>query len=404
MQTASTDTWLGLAHEHAAPLYGAPDIIVSRGQGMWLSTLDGQELLDCAGGMGVSLLGHGHPHVRRAIVDQIDQLLHTSNALLSPAPIALATQLARLSGGMQSFFVNSGAEATEGALKLSRAYFHRQGAARPVFVACHGGFHGRTLGALSVTGQAKLQEGFAPLLPETRFVPFGDSRALADAIDERTAAFVVEPVQGNGGVVLPPEGYLAQAAKICHDRGALLIADEIQTGMGRTGAFFASLDEGADCDIICLAKALGGGLPLGAVLARPAVMSALATGSHGSTFGGNPVACRAGLAVIETIEQNGLLARAGAIALFLTPRLRALPHVAAVRARGLLLGIELAAGLMARDVRERALARGLLVTVAGAHVVRLFVPAIAEDEQLQMAVDRLRLAIEDVHTQTSTSS
>lgn len=400
MPLSSPQALLDQAHAHAAAMYGPPDVIVSHGHGAWLSTLDGRQLLDVAGGMGVTLLGHDHPDIRAAITAQVGDLLHTSNALLSPAPIQLATTLARLSGGYQSFFVNSGTEATEGALKLARAVAHERGELRPTFVACTRGFHGRTLGALSVTGQPSLQEGFAPLLPHVRFVPFGDVGALAEALDDTVAGFIVEPIQGNGGVQMPPTGYLPAAQALCKSHGALLIADEIQTGMGRTGAWFASHAAGAAPDIICLAKALGAGLPLGAVLAPRQLMRAFSKGRHGSTFGGNPVACRAALASIAAIERDDLLTRAQQIEAYLLPRLAQLPFVTSVRGRGLLFGIDPAASQMAARIRQAALDQDLLVTVAGPHVVRLFVPVIISDDDLDEALRRLAAALMQVSGQS----
>ena len=389
----TTDGWVALARAHGAALYNPPDVVVVRGDGAWLQTLDGVRLLDCAGGMGVSLLGHNHPRIARALREQAEQLLHTSNALLTRAPIALAARLAELTGGYQSFFVNSGTEATEGALKLARALARTRGRARSVFVACSRGFHGRTFGALSVTGQPKMHDGFVPLLPTVRFVPFDDIPALQAAMDQEVAAVVVEPIQGNGGVRVPAPDYLANVQGLCREHGALWIADEVQTGIGRTGEMFASLHKNVRPDILCLAKALGGGLPLGAVLAPPELMGALGPGSHGSTFGGNPLSCAVGLAVLDAIAEEHLLARARALEATVRPKLAALPGVQEVRGKGLLLGVVLQSGLCAGDVRARALRHGLLVTVAGEDVVRLFLPAVLRDEEVVLLIQRLGAAL-----------
>jgi acetylornithine aminotransferase len=401
MACPDSDRIVAQAQAHTAALYGPPPLVAVRGEGAWITTLDGRRLLDAASGMGVTVLGHGHPRVRAAIVAQVDSLLHTSNALLSPAPVALASKLFALTGGYQSFFVNSGAEATEGALKLCRAHFAARDQPRPVFVACERGFHGRTLGALSITGQPRLQRPFAPLLPEVRFVPFGDAEALARAMDAQVAAFVVEPVQGNGGVALPPAGYLQQAQQLCRRHGSLFVADEIQTGIGRTGAWFDTLAQGLAPDVLIAAKALGGGLPLGAVLARSELMSALSAGSHGSTFGGNPVACRAALATIEAIEQEGLLDRIREVERAMLAALRALPHLAAVRGKGLLFGIDATKAGTSQRLRDAALAQDLLVTVAGPDTVRLFVPAVADDATLAEIVRRLSAALRGAFGETA---
>lgn len=387
-----------LAKRHAAALYGPPDVVFVRGEGAWLIDAAGRRYLDFAGGMGVNFLGHAHPDVSRAVHRQVDLLLHTSNAFLTPAPVQLAARLAQLMDGKQSFFVNAGTEAIEGALKLARRYHALRGQHRPRFVAFARSFHGRTFGAMSVTGQPKMHEGFAPLLPEVTFVPYNDVGALAQAMGEDVAAVVVEPVQGNGGVVVPEASYLATLGMTAHAHGALVICDEVQTGMGRCGAWRAAKLDGLDADITCLAKALGGGLPLGAVVASAPIMDAFSVGAHGSTFGGNPVACAAALAVIDAIEAGDLLGRARALERTLHAALRTLPKVATVRGRGLLVGLHLPT-LDLAAVRRACLAEGLLTTQAGTDVLRLFVPAVIDDETLESAYTRLRRALDAVPEQ-----
>lgn len=385
-----TPALLAMAAQHAAPLYGAPDVILARGSGVYLYDLQQRRYLDFAGGMGVHILGHGHPEVVAAVVAQASTLMHTSNAYLTAGPIALAARLAKLCGDYQSFFVNSGTEAIEGALKLARAYAYKQGRARPRFIACHKGFHGRTLGALSVTGQPKLQKGFQPLLAEVSFVDYDDVDALQAAMGDDVAAVLLEPVQGNGGVRVPKDGYLAAVRHLCDQHGALMVVDEVQTGIGRCGEWLASHASGVTPDIVCLAKALGGGLPLAAVMARPQVMAAFARGSHGSTFGGNPVSCAAALATLQVMERDNLLAHARHIGALLQQLCAELPHVQEVRGRGLLLGLQLAAPLQLAKVREDCLHAGLLTTAAGADVLRLFLPAIVTEAHVHEAHQILR--------------
>jgi acetylornithine aminotransferase len=285
--------------------YGTPPIALSHGSGAHVWDLDGREYLDLLGGIAVSSLGHAHPAVVDAVSRQVATLAHTSNLAMHEPGIALAERLAAMvPGGARVFLCQDGATANEAALKIVRK--HTQGR-RSEVVSTEGGFHGRTLGSLSVTGSLAKRAPFEPLPGPVTFVPYADVEALRAAVTERTAAVVLEPVQGEAGVVLPPVGYLAAAREICDATGALLIVDEVQSGIGRAGEWLLSVAEGVVPDVVTLAKGLGGGLPIGAVLATGAAALVLQPGDHGSTFGGNPVSCAAALAVLATIERDGLL-------------------------------------------------------------------------------------------------
>lgn len=348
--------------------YGTPALALVRGEGSTVWDEDGRAYTDFTGGIAVNALGHAHPALVSAVQDQVARLGHVSNLFVSEPAVALAERLlALLERPGRVFFANSGAEAVEAAFKIAR----RTG--RPHLVATEGGFHGRTMGALALTGQPPKQAPFLPLPGEVTHVPYGDTEALRAAVTEHTAAVVLEPLQGEAGVVPAPEGYLRAAREITRATGTLLVLDEVQTGIGRTGHWFAHQAEpGAEPDVITLAKGLGGGLPIGATVAFGAAAELLTPGQHGSTFGGNPVACAAGLAVLETIEKEGLLVHAARVGERLRRGIEALEHplVREVRGAGLLLGIALAEPVAAR-VQRAAQDAGFLVNAAGAGVVRL---------------------------------
>ncbi|MFJ7266397.1 acetylornithine transaminase [Streptomyces sp. NPDC099050] len=348
--------------------YGTPALALVRGEGSTVWDEDGRAYTDFTGGIAVNALGHAHPALVSAVQGQVARLGHVSNLFVSEPAVALAERLlALLDRPGRVFFANSGAEAVEAAFKIAR----RTG--RPHLVATEGGFHGRTMGALALTGQPPKQAPFLPLPGEVTHVPYGDAQALRAAVTEHTAAVVLEPLQGEAGVVPAPPGYLRAAREITRATGTLLVLDEVQTGIGRTGHWFAHQAEpGAGPDVITLAKGLGGGLPIGATVAFGAAAALLTPGQHGSTFGGNPVACAAGLAVLETIEKEGLLARAQRVGERLRLGIEALEHplVREVRGAGLLLGIALAEPVAAR-VQRAAQDAGFLVNAAGAGVVRL---------------------------------
>ncbi|MCX2970314.1 MULTISPECIES: acetylornithine transaminase [Streptomyces] len=358
--------------------YGTPRVPLVRGEGVRLWDADGTQYLDFVGGIAVNALGTGHPAVVRAVSEQVATLAHVSNLFVAQPPVALAERLLELAGRPGAvYFGNSGAEAVEAAVKIGR----RTG--RTHMVATHGGFHGRTLGALALTGQPKKQDPFRPLPGEVTHVPYGDVEALRAAVTERTALFVVEPVQGENGVVVAPEGYLAAAREITRATGTLLVVDEIQTGIGRTGHWFACRAQGVEPDVITLAKGLGGGLPIGATLAFGHAAALLTPGQHGSTFGGNPVACAAGLAVLETIAADGLLDHVQRIGARLRDGLWALGHplIDRVRGAGLLLGIVLTEPVAAQ-VQQAAQDAGLLVNAVAPDVIRLAPPLVVGDPEV----------------------
>ncbi|KLL10226.1 MULTISPECIES: acetylornithine transaminase [Protofrankia] len=353
--------------------YGRPPIALERGAGTRVWDADGRAYLDLIAGVAVSVLGHCHPAVQEAVRDQIGRLGHVSNLYVNEPQIVLAERLLGLLGGADGrvFFCNSGAEANEAAIKISR----RTG--REEIVAAEGSFHGRTLGALSITGQPSKRAPFEPLLPGARFVPYGDAAALADAVGERTAAVFLEPTLGEGGVVAPPVGYLKAAREICDRAGALLVLDEVQSGIGRAGAWFLHQVEGVVPDVVTLAKGLGGGLPIGACVGFGPAGKLLRPGEHGSTFGGGPVICAAALAVLDTIERDGLIDNAVRVGGLLADGIRGAgaAGVTGVRGRGLWLAIELDAPFAAA-FETAAREAGFLVNAVSADAVRLAPPLV----------------------------
>ncbi|MEV7023007.1 acetylornithine transaminase [Kitasatospora sp. NPDC093558] len=359
--------------------YGTPRIPLVRGEGTKLWDADGKEYTDLLGGIAVNALGTAHPAVVEAVSRQIATLGHVSNLFMAEPTIALAERLLKLDGreGGRVFFCNSGAEANEAAFKISR----RTG--RTHLVALEGGFHGRTMGALALTGQPAKQDPFRPLPGDVTHVPFGDVEALRAAVTTETAAVFLEPIQGENGAIPLPEGYLIAAREITRATGTLLVLDEIQTGVGRTGHWFAhQAVEGVEPDVVTLAKALGGGLPMGAVLAFGPAAELLTPGQHGTTFGGNPVAAAAGLAVLDTIESEGLLEHARKVGERLRHGIEALgdPLVSHVRGAGLLLGIVLTEPVSAQ-VQAVAQEAGFLVNAAVPDAVRLVPPLVLTEQE-----------------------
>ncbi|GGY52591.1 acetylornithine transaminase [Streptomyces xanthochromogenes] len=371
--TGLTDRWRTVMMDN----YGTPPLALVRGEGSTVWDEAGRAYTDFTGGIAVNALGHAHPDLLAAVADQAARLGHVSNLFVSEPPVALAERLVGLLGRPgRVFFSNSGAEAVEAAFKIAR----RTG--RSHLVAAEGGFHGRTMGALALTGQPAKQAPFAPLPPEVTHVPYGDPEALRAAVTERTAAVVLEPLQGEAGVVPAPVGYLRAAREITRATGTLLVIDEVQTGIGRTGHWFAHRAEpDVEPDVITLAKGLGGGLPIGATVAFGAAAELLTPGQHGSTFGGNPLACAAALAVLEAIEKEGLLPHVTRVGGWLRDGIENLGHplVREVRGAGLLLGIALGEPVAAR-VQRAAQDAGFLVNAAGPGVVRL-APALNVPEE-----------------------
>ncbi|HET8604015.1 MAG TPA: acetylornithine transaminase [Marmoricola sp.] len=376
-----------LQQRYAASLmntFGPPKLVLERGRGAHVWDSDGKEYLDFLGGIAVNALGHGHPRLVEAVTGQLQTLGHVSNFFTTAPQVELAERLLDLLGAPgKAFFANSGTEANEAAFKLTR----RTG--RTHLVAAEGAFHGRTMGALALTHKAAYREPFEPLPGQVTFVPYDDPDALAAAVTDKTAAIVLEPVQGEAGVVVPDDGYLAAARRIADDHGALLWLDEVQTGMGRTGAWFAHRREGVEpvvADVVTLAKGLAGGFPIGVCLATGDAADLLQPGNHGTTFGGNPVACAAALAVIATIDDEGLLSRAKALGERLAGGLAADPRVAEVRAPGLLLGVDLTEPRSA-EVVAAAQEAGFILNNPTPERIRLAPPLVLADSEADTLVD-----------------
>ncbi|MBT0565162.1 acetylornithine transaminase [Williamsia sp. CHRR-6] len=371
--------------------YGTPKIALRSGSGAVVTDVEGREYLDLLGGIAVNALGHAHPAVIDAVTRQLSTLGHVSNLYLTEPVVELAEALlARFGVEGRVFFCNSGAEANEAAFKIAR----RTG--RTGIVAAQNGFHGRTMGALAMTGQPGKRAPFEPMPAGVSFVPYGDLAALDAAVTTDTAAVILEPIQGEGGVVVPPPDYLSGARRITTDRGALLILDEVQTGIGRTGTFFAHQAAGIVPDVMTLAKGLGGGLPIGACLATGAAAELLSPGQHGTTFGGNPVCAAAALAVIDTIESTGLVDHVAAVGKSIVAGVQGLGHplVSHVRGSGLLLGIVLTQPFSAA-VEAAARAAGYLVNAPGPDVVRLAPPLVLTDAQADAFVADLPGILDD---------
>ncbi|MGX1129370.1 acetylornithine/N-succinyldiaminopimelate aminotransferase [Streptomyces glaucescens] len=379
---ALTARWQGALMNN----YGTPRLPLVRGEGTRVWDADGKEYLDFVGGIAVNALGHAHPAVVEAVSKQIAALGHVSNLFVAEPPVALAERLLTHFGrDGKVYFCNSGAEANEGAFKIGRL------TGRTHMVATQGGFHGRTMGALALTGQPGKQNGFHPLPGDVTHVPYGDAQALAAAVTEETALVVIEPIQGENGVVVPPPGYLKAARAITAATGSLLVLDEVQTGIGRTGHWFEyQAHEGVLPDVVTLAKGLGGGLPLGATVAFGRAAELLKPGHHGTTFGGNPVACAAGLAVLDTIANEGLLENAKRQGEQLRNGIEGLGHplVGHVRGAGLLLGIVLTEPLAAQ-VQQVAQEAGFLVNAPAPDVVRLMPPLNLGDDDAAALVQAL---------------
>lgn len=358
--------------------YGTPPIALAGGEGAVVTDVDGNTYIDLLAGIAVNVLGHRHPAIIEAVTSQLNTLGHVSNLYATEPGIALAEQLvAHLGVPARVFFCNSGAEANEAAFKITRL------TGRTKIVAAQNAFHGRTMGSLALTGQSAKRQPFEPLPGEVSFVPYGDAGALADAVTDETAAVFLEPIMGEGGVVVPPAGYLAAAREITSRHGALLAIDEVQTGVGRTGTFYAHQHDGITPDIVTLAKGLAGGLPIGACLAIGPAADLMAPGMHGSTFGGNPVCTAAALAVLRVLREDGLIEHADLLGKTLADGIEALNHplVDYVRGRGLLRGIVLTAP-QGKAVEVAAREAGFLVNAAAPDVVRLAPPLIITETQV----------------------
>ncbi len=370
--------------------YGTPSIALVKGKGLVVTDADGKQYLDFLGGIATSILGHAHPAIVKAVTKQVSTLSHVSNFYAHPHAIELAEKLAAMTGDKKAkvFFCQSGAEANEAALKLSR----RSGKVR--IVAAQGAFHGRTMGALSLTGQPAKREPFLPLVKGVKHVPFGDIEAMRKAVTKKTAMVIIEPIMGEAGVIVPPADYLRELRALCDAKGALLVIDAVQTGMGRTGDWFGYEYSGITPDVITLAKGLGGGLPLGAMIALGKAADLFQPGDHGSTFGGNPVTTAAGLAAIKFIEAQKILKKVETQGLYLIQELALIPGVAEVRGAGLLLGIELESR-KAADVALALQNEGVLVNAANPTTIRLAPALIVTDAQIKKFVAIFRKVMSD---------
>ena len=370
--------------------YGKPSIALVKGKGILVTDADGKTYMDFLGGIATNILGHAHPAIVKAVTKQVSVLSHVSNFYAHPNAIALAEKLTAMTGdkGARVFFCQSGAEANEAALKLSR----RTGKMR--VVAAQGAFHGRTMGALSLTGQPSKREPFLPLIKGVKHVPFGDIDAMRKAVSKKTAMVIIEPIMGEAGVIVPPADYLQELRKLCDKNGALLVIDAVQTGMGRTGDWFGYEYSGITPDVITLAKGLGGGLPLGAMIALGKAAELFQPGDHGSTFGGNPVTTAAGLAAIEFIETKKILNKVEKQGAHLIQELALIPGVREVRGAGLLLGIELES-LKASDVSDAMRDAGVLVNAANATTIRIAPALIVTDAQITKFIAIFKKVIAD---------
>ena len=375
-----------------AHTYQRYPIVFSRGRGATLWDTDGKQYTDFVAGIAVCNLGHAHPRIADVLAQQARVLCHVSNLYYTLPQVTLATMLVEKSFGDRVFFCNSGAEANEAAIKLARRYFHAQGKAdRHRIIAMDKSFHGRTMATLSATGQDKIRQGFSPILEGFDFVPYNDLDALEAMVDTRTCAVLVEPVQGEGGIRFPHDSYLGAVRKLCDDNGLLLIFDEIQTGMGRTGSLFAYEQCDVTPDIMTLAKGLGNGLPIGAMLAREEVAAAFTPGAHATTFGGNPLVTAAAVEVLRVFEEEDILGRCVAVGAYFRERLLGLKArhecIREVRSRGLMVGMELAGE--GAPLVSACMNRGFLINCTQGNVLRFVPPLVISREEVDGLIDCL---------------
>jgi acetylornithine/N-succinyldiaminopimelate aminotransferase len=398
---ASQADLVAIGQAHLYPHYRQAPVVIARGEGAVLWDVDGKRYLDMVAGVAVSSLGHGHPALVRAISEQAARVIQTSNYYYNEPNVLLAQKLCELTGMARAFFCNSGTEAIEASLKLVRRHFYARGEQeRTEVIAFHNAFHGRTLGALAATGTEKYREGFGPL-PGATHVDYGDLDAVKRAFGPRTAGVIVEPVQGEGGVLPAPPGFLGGLRALCDQAGALLILDEIQTGVGRTGTFLASTTAGVRPDVLALAKGLGGGVPIGSMLTRAELAEALPPGSHGSTFGGNPLASAAALAVLRTLERDKVLEHVQSVGPELARGLAGLSqkHAALVegtRGSGLLQALVLREHVDTRAMLGELSRRGLLLSIAGGRALRFSPPLVVTRAVLEEAIGVLDATLADL--------
>lgn len=379
----NTQEIMDLDKKFVMQTYGRQPLALSHGKGAEVWDVEGKSYLDCFAGVAVNNIGHAHPKVALAICHQAQRMIHCSNVYYTQEQVELAQLLTQVSPHDRVFFANSGAEANEGAIKLARKY-----TGKGEIISTDNSFHGRTLATVTATGQDKYKEPFKPLPGGFKHVPYGDIQAMVDAITDETAAIILEPIQGEGGVIVPPEGYLQNVQNICRQRDVLLIMDEIQTGFGRTGEMFASTLFGVEPDITTIAKAMGGGYPIGAILANERIATAFEPGDHGSTFGGNPLGCAAAKAAIEVMLDENLVHQSQELGDYLKANLEQMASkyeiVKEVRGKGLMIGIELTKSC--GDVVTEAREQGVLVNCTADTVIRLLPPLIITKEQLDLVV------------------
>ncbi|MGB4362562.1 MAG: acetylornithine transaminase [Methanothermobacter tenebrarum] len=382
----NTDEIIKLEKKYIMQTYSRQPIVLSHGKGARVWDIEGNEYIDCFAGVAVNSIGHAHPKVALAICHQAQKLIHCSNIYYNKEQVELARLLTSISPHDRVFFANSGAEANEGAIKLARKY-----TGKGEIIAAENSFHGRTLATVTATGQDKYKEPFKPLPPGFKHVPYGDIQAMANAITDDTAAILLEPIQGEGGVIVPPEGYLEDVQALARENDILFILDEVQTGFGRTGAMFASELFGVQPDITTVAKAMGGGYPIGAVLANDKIASAFKAGDHGSTFGGNPLGCAAAIAAIEVIIGENLIENAKRLGEYFKGCLEDLMSkydiIEDVRGHGLMLGVEL--GMKCDRIVDEARKMGVLINCTADNVIRLVPPLVIKKDEINKVVEVL---------------
>ncbi|MCD6188135.1 MAG: aspartate aminotransferase family protein [Desulfuromusa sp.] len=384
--------WIDRGLAHVAKTYGRYPLVAASGEGCWLTDIDGKKYLDFLAGVAVNNLGHCHPDIVKALQDQAGRLLHCSNFYHIPQQIELAEMLCEHSFGDRVFFCNSGAEANEAALKLVRKQsLDNHGDDRFEIITAENSFHGRTIATISATNQKKICNGFGPLLPGFKFVPFGNIEAIKTAINSKTCAIMLEPIQGEGGINIPPAGYLQAVRELCDQNELLLIFDEVQVGLGRTGKLFAYQHDGVEPDVMTLAKALAAGPPIGAMVAREKYATALGPGTHGSTFGGNPLLAAAAVAAMKVFLNGDVLKNSVTMGDYLRTRLEQLQtkysFVAQVRGRGLMVGMELT--IEGGEIVKTALNRGLLINCTAGKTLRFVPPLIVTQVEIDQMIEIL---------------
>ena len=387
-----SQTLMMLSEKYIANTYARYPVVLVRGKGTRVWDVEGKEYLDFVAGLAVCNLGHCHPRVVKAIQDQATKLIHVSNFYYIEPQIQLASLLCKHSFADKVFFCNSGAEANEGAMKLARKYAKGKiGADRYEIITLERSFHGRTFATLTATAQEKFHKGYSPLMPGFKYVPFNNPEAVRNAVDSKTCAVMLEPIQGEGGVNVPSEGFLKALREICDEKEILLIFDEVQVGMGRTGKLFAYEHEGVEPDLMTLAKSLAGGVPIGALLIRKGIAESFAPGDHASTFGGNPLATAAGVAALSAILEEGMLENCEKVGAYFLGRLEEIkkhfPFVKEIRGRGLILGVELS--MDGGPIVKEMMQRGILINCTMGNVLRFLPPLIVTKQEVDQVVKNL---------------